>query len=228
MRQGHWLLLPVVWPSAGGPRPAPRLYARGSQPCPVPPASCQPARLIFKRTWPEPARPRPRSFPKPLLCFGPFLSPPAAPFGLAQVRPVWAVPADYSGGTDPPKLMVTQSSEGAHIQGQTPPVVDWSGTLRGGASPHWCFWGGISFLCCLPAWDSLAALGCPSRAGHGGAASWRLAPVFCSASRSLAVRGPAPAGACPRAGTGSVLEKHPWEWGEGRAGRGLALGAQIP
>lgn len=103
MRQGHWLLLPVVWPSAGGPRPAPRLYARGSQPCPVPPASCQPARLIFKRTWPEPARPRPRSFPKPLLCFGPFLSPPAAPFGLAQVRPVWAVPADYSGGTDPPQ-----------------------------------------------------------------------------------------------------------------------------
>lgn len=37
--------------------------------------------------------------------------------------------------------MVTQSSEGAHIQGQTPPVVDWSGTLRGGGLPSPVFLG---------------------------------------------------------------------------------------
>lgn len=102
VRQGHWLLPPVVWPSAGGPRPATRLCVRGSQPCPIPPASCQLACLILKWTWPEPARPRSRSFPKPLLCSSPFLSPPAAPFGLAQVRPAWAVPADCSRGTGPP------------------------------------------------------------------------------------------------------------------------------
>ena len=39
MRQGHWLLPPVVWPSPGWPCAAPRLCARGSQCCPVPPAS---------------------------------------------------------------------------------------------------------------------------------------------------------------------------------------------
>lgn len=32
----------------------------------------------------------------------------------------------------------------------------------------------------------------------------------------------------PRQELGSVLERYPWEWLEGRAGCGLALGGQIP
>lgn len=44
VRWGHWpshlgMLPPVIWPSPGGPCAAPRLCARGSQCCPVPPAS---------------------------------------------------------------------------------------------------------------------------------------------------------------------------------------------
>ena len=88
----------------------------------LPRATCQPAHLILKRTRPEPACPRPRSLPKPLLYSSPFLSLPSVPLwpGSGAPSPDRPTRLFRRDRPPPPKLMVTRSSEGAHIPARPP------------------------------------------------------------------------------------------------------------
>lgn len=119
--------------------------------------------------------------------------------------------------------MVTQSSEGAHIQGQTPPVMDWSGTLRGGASPHWCFWGGISFLCCLPAWDS-GSFGASLEGWSWGCGILEVGFCVLQHQQVLSSLGPCTLWApVPEQERGLFWKSTPGSWGTAGLGVGLLL-----